>query len=206
MAQIVARTVIGPDICRDPKWTPAVTDYAQNIFQGAVLLKLFPDFLHPFVAYLSPYFWRIASTRRTIRKLAAPIINEKVAWKRDEPETWKAHLKDEGLCAVDWLTETSPPPESTVEMMAHRLTGVSFGASHTTTNTITNALMDMASDFERWAPPLREEIADALGSPPGEITNADLSKMWKLDSFLKESQRFHPPSKRKYITELPSLR
>ncbi|KAL9084933.1 MAG: hypothetical protein Q9159_004977 [Coniocarpon cinnabarinum] len=188
VSQMVARTVIGSDVCRNSDWTSAVTDYAQNIFQAAVFLKLLPDIMHPFAAVFLPYFWRIRRCRRAIKKLAAPIIHEKVAWKRDDPKSWKAHLKDDEAIAVDWLVETSPPQESTVAMMAHRLTGVSFGASHTTSNTITNALMDLANDFDRWAPPLREEISEVLGDQPGEITNADLSKMWKLDSFLKESQ------------------
>ncbi|KAL9118325.1 MAG: hypothetical protein Q9187_005132 [Circinaria calcarea] len=119
-----------------------------------------------------------------------------VAWKRDDPESWKAHLRNDKVIAVNWLVETSPPQESTVAMIAHRLTGVSFGASHTTSNTITNAIIDLANDFNRWAPPLREEIRNVLGAESTQITNADLSKMWKLDSFLKESQRFHPLSKR----------
>ena len=192
---MVARTVIGSDICRDPKWAGAVTNYAHNVFQGAVLLKLLPDMLQPLAIIFSPCFYRIQKCRRVIKKLAAPIIQEKVAWKRDDPKSWKAHLKDDEAVAVDWLVETSPPQESTVAMMAHRLTGVSFGASHTTSNTITNALMNLANDFDRWAPPLRAEIQTILGNEPTQITHSDLSKMWKLDSFLKESQRFHPPSK-----------
>ena len=159
-------------------------------------MKLLPDVLQPLALLFSPYFYRIHLCRRRIKKLAAPVIKQTVAWKQDDPDSWKAHVKEDKLIAVDWLVETSSPAESTVAMMAHRLTGVSFGASHTTSNTITNALMDLANDFERWAPPLREEIKSVLGDQVTQITNADLSKMWKLDSFLKESQRFHPPSKR----------
>ncbi|ATY60728.1 Cytochrome P450 [Cordyceps militaris] len=181
VSQMVARTIIGTDIYRDPEWVPAVIGYAQNIFQCAVYLKLMPDFARPFVAFFTPYRWRIEQCRRTIRRLARPVIQQKMAWAQDRPESWKAH--------------TSSPEESSIYMIAHRLTGVSFGAAHTTSNTITNALIDLASDFERWAPPLRQEIQEVLGGDTAGMTNADLSKMWLLDSFLKESQRFHPPSK-----------
>ena len=196
VSQIVARTVIGPDICRDPRWISAVIGYAQNVFRGTVLLKLLPDILHPLATVFSPYFYRIHNCRRTIKKLAAPVIQQTMTWKYDDPDSWKAHLRNDKAIAVDWLAETSSPQESTVAIMAHRLTGVTFGASHTTSNTITNAIMDLANNFDRWAPPLREEIRSVLGAEVTQITNADLSKMWKLDSFLKESQRFHPPSKR----------
>jgi cytochrome P450 len=196
VSQIVARTIVGPDICRDPEWVPAVIGYAQNVFMGAVTFKIVPDFARPLAALFTPYLYRIHRCRRTIRRLVRPVIDQKMAWRRDQPESWAAHVKNNEVTTLEWLIETSKPEEATVPMMAHRLTGVSFGAAHTTSNTITNALLDLANDFERWAPPLREEIESILGdNPTTNITNSDLSKMWKLDSFLKESQRFHPPSK-----------
>ncbi|KAI8952986.1 putative cytochrome P450 [Xylaria longipes] len=195
VSQMVARTIVGPDICRDPEWVPAVIGYAQNVFAGAVTFKLMPDIARPLIALFTPYLWRIRRCRSTIRRLVRPVIEQRMAWRKSEPESWEAHIKSNDVTTLEWLIETSKPEEATVPMMAHRLTGVSFGAAHTTSNTITNALLDLANDFDRWAPPLREEIEATLGKNPENITNADLSKMWKLDSFLKESQRFHPPSK-----------
>jgi cytochrome P450 len=197
VAQVVGSTIVGPDICRDPDWVPAVIGYAQNVFMAAVTFKLAPDIARPLVALLTPYIYRIHSCRRTIRRLVGATIEQKNAWSRDQPQSWKAHVKnDNEITTLEWLVETSKPEEATVPMIAHRITGVSFGATHTTSNTITNALLDLANDFDRWAPPLRAEIESVLGQTPlTDITNAHLSKMWKLDSFLKESQRFHPPSK-----------
>lgn len=195
VSQMVARTIVGPDICRDPDWVPAVIGYAQNVFMGAVTFKLMPDFARPLIAMFTPYLYRIHRCRRTIRRLVRPVIEQKMAWKRDRPASWTAHLKSDVVTTLEWLVETSKPEEATIPMIAHRLTGVSFGAAHTTSNTITNAIMYLADDFDRWAPPLREEIQTVLGDNSANMTNADLSKMWKLDSFLKESQRFHPPSK-----------
>jgi cytochrome P450 len=193
---MVARTIVGPDICRDPEWVPAVIGYAQNVFGGAVTFKLVPDIAWPLAAVFTPYLYRIHRCRRTIRRLVRPVVEQKMTWRRDNPKDWALKVKNEEMTTLEWLIETSKPEEATVPMMAHRLTGVSFGAAHTTSNTITNALLDLANDFDRWAPPLREEIESVLGKNPTGLTNADLSKMWKLDSFLKESQRFHPPSKR----------
>lgn len=197
VAQMVGSTVVGPDICRDPGWVPAVIGYAQNVFMAAVTFKLAPDIARPLIVLFTPYIYRIHSCRRVIRRLVGPAVEQKNAWARDQPQSWKAHIKsDHEITTLEWLIETSKPEEATVPMIAHRLTGVSFGATHTTSNTITNALLDLANDFDRWAPPLRAEMDDVLGQTPlTEITNAHLSKMWKLDSFLKESQRFHPPSK-----------
>ncbi len=194
---MVARTIVGPDICRNPEWVSSVIGYAQNVFMGAVKLKLVPKVAWPLVALFTPHFYRIHRCRRTIRGLVRPVIEQTLAWRREHPELWATKAKNEDMTTLEWLIETSKPEETNVPQMAHRLTGVSFGAAHTTSNTITNALMDLANDFERWAPPLREEIESIVGRDSSHLTNADLSKMWKLDSFLKESQRFHPPSKRR---------
>ena len=49
-------------------------------------------------------------------------------------------------------------------------------------------MYDLAAHPE-WVTPLREEIEPIIASEGW--TRAALGKMWKLDSLLKESQRFH---------------
>ncbi|KAI1191565.1 putative cytochrome P450 [Nemania serpens] len=195
VTQMVGRTIVGPDVCRNPEWVPALIGYAQNVFMGAVTLKLVPKIAWPIAALFTPQIYRIHRCRRTIRRLVRPVVEQTQAWRHEHPQLWEAKVKSGEMTTLEWLLETSKPEETNVPQLAHRLTGVSFGAAHTTSNTITNALMDLANDFERWAPPLREEIENIVGRDASRLTNADLSKMWKLDSFLKESQRFHPPSK-----------
>ncbi|KAI0853706.1 putative cytochrome P450 [Daldinia vernicosa] len=195
VTQTIARTIAGTEICRKPEWVESVIGYAQNVFTAAVYLKLVPRVMRPLVAVFTPYIYRIYSYRRKIRKIISPVIEQRLFWRHQQPEFWAARLKSEEMSTVDWLVEYSPPDEAVPEIMAHRLTGVSFGASHTTSNHITNCLFELAADFDRWAPPLREEIDTILGPNMTNVTNADLSKMWKLDSFMKEAQRFHPPAK-----------
>ncbi|RYP61605.1 hypothetical protein DL769_007638 [Monosporascus sp. CRB-8-3] len=195
IAQMLARTVVGPEFCRHPDWVESVVGYAQNVFMAAICLKLVPTAMRPLVAAVTPYIYRIHKCRRKIRKVISQAIQQRLAIRRDHPEEWAARLSTDEFNTIDWLVETSPPEEATPEMIAHRLTGVSFGGSHTTANHVTNCLLELAADFDQWAPPLREEIKNVLGSDSTKVTNAQLSKMWKLDSFMKEAQRFHPPSK-----------
>ncbi|KAI0898727.1 putative cytochrome P450 [Annulohypoxylon nitens] len=195
VTQTIGRTIAGTEICRKPEWVDSVIGYSQNVFIAAVYLRLVPPFMRPLVAFFTPYIYRIHSYRRKMRKIITPIIEQRLFWRHQQPEFWAARLKSEEMSTVDWLVEYSPLEESIPRIMAHRLTGVSFGASHTTSNHITNCLYELAADFDRWAPPLREEIDTILGSSLTDITNAHLSRMWKLDSFMKETQRFHPPAK-----------
>ncbi|KAF2452117.1 putative cytochrome P450 [Karstenula rhodostoma CBS 690.94] len=188
VAQTVARTVVGPELCRERDWIYSVIEYSQNVFMSAVYLKLGPQILRPLISMLMPQTYRIRQHRRRIHQLASPLVKQALQTKGAEGVYHK--LKT----SVDWLVEVSPEGEATPEMIIHRLTGISFGATHTTSAHIMNCILDLANDFDTYAGPLREEIDTVLDADGTQITNAHLSKMWKLDSFMKESQRFHPIS------------
>ncbi|KAG5928305.1 hypothetical protein E4U53_002699 [Claviceps sorghi] len=192
VAQTMSRTLVGPDLCRNPEWLTVISDFAKHVVSLAVVLKMLPELARPLCAISTPFLYRIWSCRRTMKRLLRPLIQRSLEWRRDRPESWETHVKTEEMTSLEWLAETSPPEEATVDMVAHRFSLTSLAALHTTSATIGNALLDLASDFDRWAPDLRREIATALGSRSMKnITIADLSKMRLLDSFLKESQRFH---------------
>ncbi|KAK2616186.1 hypothetical protein QQS21_000818 [Conoideocrella luteorostrata] len=206
VTQTVGRSVVGKEICRRSEWIDAVISYSTNVFMAATYLKMVPIIMRPLVALLTPYIYRIHLSRYRIRKLIAPAILQQVACRADQQTLWNTGEKDEELHTLDWLVSLSSPEEATVEMISHRLTGVSFGSTHTVSSHITNCVIDLAANFDCLADSLREEINEVLGHNPIDISNADLSKMWKLDSFMKEVQRFHPPSKlsvnRKLMTDL----
>jgi hypothetical protein len=75
----------------------------------------------------------------------------------------------------------------------------SLAAMHTTGMTLAHALFDLASRPE-YVAPLRREAEEALAAPPGTAaaavggltTLAQVARLRKLDSFLKESQRANP--------------
>ncbi|KAF1953041.1 cytochrome P450 [Byssothecium circinans] len=69
---------------------------------------------------------------------------------------------------------------------------LSVAAIHTTTFALTHLLYDTAA-HPKYIPILRDEIKTALAQKGGEYNKDCISKMVKLDSFMKESQRLHPP-------------
>ncbi|KAL1847702.1 hypothetical protein Daus18300_013869 [Diaporthe australafricana] len=58
--------------------------------------------------------------------------------------------------------------------------------------TVTQCLMDLATHPE-YAPELLEEIHAVIGRNGGIVDKRALTDMWKLDSFIKETQRLNPP-------------
>ena len=77
---------------------------------------------------------------------------------------------------------------------------MSFAAIHTSSMATTHAILDLATRRE-YIQPLRDEI-DEIRKLDGEEIDGDgyvrlkkdsINKLRKLDSFMKESQRFSPP-------------
>jgi hypothetical protein len=74
-----------------------------------------------------------------------------------------------------------------------------MAAIHTTTMAATAAIYDLAAHLE-YIKPLRDEIQqiidedgeDVDGDGSMRLKKSSMPKLWKLDSFLKESQRFTP--------------
>jgi len=79
-----------------------------------------------------------------------------------------------------------------------------LAAIHTTTMATTAAIYDLAAHPE-YIPLLRDEIEQVLNEDGNDVDGAgfkklkksSMPKLWKLDSFLKESQRFTPVQLRK---------
>jgi cytochrome P450 len=63
---------------------------------------------------------------------------------------------------------------------------------HTSASTVTQTLYDLAA-MPNSTSELNQEILGAVSDPNALFSNADLSKLGKLDSFIKETQRFHSP-------------
>jgi cytochrome P450 len=75
-------------------------------------------------------------------------------------------------------------------MLIYRIIHIGVSANHTSSCTYLDAVYDLAIHPEI-QDVLREEIVSVMGRE-GQWTKQALTKMVKLDSFLKESARWHP--------------
>ena len=88
---------------------------------------------------------------------------------------------------LQWILDRAVPRGNSDEYVVERLLGSNFAAINSAANVLTNALCRLAASPET-AALLREE-AESLVAEEGWTAGA-ISKMSKLDSFLKETQRF----------------
>lgn len=69
--------------------------------------------------------------------------------------------------------------------------------------TVTQCLMDLATHPE-CVPELLDEIETVIAKNGGVVDKSVLAEMWKLDSFIKETQRLNPPDLSSLPDEYPT--
>ncbi|KAE9389795.1 cytochrome P450 [Gymnopus androsaceus JB14] len=162
--QIVGRTAnrffVGLPLCRDPDWLDLNMHFAVNVFLSAQIINLFPGFLKPIAG-------------RFLTRM---------------PASWR---KEEEYQTKDWpgkpVNIGSKDEQRDVPDLISRVLGIEVAAIHTTSTTFCGTLYELAAHPEV-VEPLREEIESVV--KVSGWTKEGISKMRKLDSFLKEALRF----------------
>ncbi|KAE9389794.1 cytochrome P450 [Gymnopus androsaceus JB14] len=180
--QIVGRTInrffVGLPLCRDPDWLDLNTHFAVNVFISAQIINLFPGFLKPIAGH---FLTRMPASMKRANKHLAPIIKDRLA-KEEEYQTkdWPGKPND----LISWLLDEAKD-ERTVPELVLRVLAVEVAAIHTTA--FCSTLYELTAHPEV-IEPLREEIETVVKE--SGWTKEGISKMRKLDSFLKETLRF----------------
>lgn len=189
IARIASKHFVEP-LCQDEKWLSAALQYTENAFRTIIILRVFPNWLKPVAAFFVPYSWRVTQALRKAKKTVSPLV---VARRRSQTskETTCARPIDFLQMMMDNANDCDGQPDK----LAHRLLILILAAQHTTSMAACQALFDLCA---------RQEYIDILCSEVEEIVIQDrgfqkqsLTRMQKLDSFLRESQRLSPPSLRK---------
>ncbi|KAL8665789.1 MAG: hypothetical protein Q9202_001911 [Teloschistes flavicans] len=196
VSRISARVFVGLPLCRSPKWLETSTQFTENVFVTVVFLRLFPTWLHGFLSLLLPSTWRGSAYIRSAKKLLIPEIKRRRAlWQSTPPQNpEKVDLLTENL--LSWMMQSAEGPETDPAHLAHLEIVISLASIHTSQMNVVHVLYDLASHPE-YVEPLRGEIRDT-SNEDGGWQKSSFSKLRKLDSFIKESQRFNPPSMLSY--------
>lgn len=183
--QIVARATnrvfVGAPKCRDSDWLDLSIQFTADLILGAHIITQFPQFLKPLAAR---FFTRVpAAIRRGRRHLERTIEHRKACL-----EQYGADWPDKPNDLISWLLDEAKGEERTIHNLVTRVLTLEFAAIHTTSNSFVHALYQLAAHPE-WAEPLRDEIEQVVKREGW--SKSSLDKMHRLDSFLKESQRYY---------------
>lgn len=192
IARISARFLVGLPLCRNEEWLRVSTVVGVNVFTTVLILRELPPFLrplHPVIVRCLPSWHRLLENLRVARKSIAEVLEQYTLDKREG----KVDYDEAASPLLLWMSENgSNSLERDPINLAHRMIFLGLGSIHTTASQAAHALHDLAACPELIIP-LREELDQVLCTEGGWGKPA-LMKLWKLDSFMSESQRVNPPA------------
>ncbi|KAF7317664.1 Cytochrome P450 [Mycena kentingensis (nom. inval.)] len=185
MMRIIARTsnrmFVGLPLCRNEDYLALNIGVAMDVVVKAQLINFLPAFLRP---TLGPLISLLRSNMRRASKHLTPLVAERLKQVEMHGKDWPEKPND----LISWLIDYADGDELKLEALVQRVIFINFAAIRTSTDTFVHMLYDLVAN-QSYIEPLREEI-QAIVSEEG-WTRASVGKMYKLDSFLRESQRLH---------------
>ena len=145
--------------------------------------------MHTFLCYLLPSYWQGRQYIRSGKALLSPKICDLLH--KNDAGTWKINSKED-YNALSWLAESAKGADRNPEVLAHVEVLLALASVHTTSLRMVNVLYDLIEN-PQYLDGLRDEITTTSQTKEG-WTPASYQHLEKLDSVLRESQRFSPPT------------
>jgi cytochrome P450 len=178
---------------RNTSYLSLAEKYSRDIPFSALIISQLPYALRPVLAPIIalPNRYHV----RQIRLHLDPVIEARTA--KVDPEKGEPEAQPNDF--LQWSINNAKtrlsdkPEELSPHMLVGRLLAMNFAAIHTSTITITNAIFDLVSAAPslRYLEEFQKEAALVLAEDEGVWTKRGLSKMYKIDSALRESLRLH---------------
>ncbi|EIN06118.1 cytochrome P450 [Punctularia strigosozonata HHB-11173 SS5] len=175
MRTVVCRTsniiFVGQPLCRDIGWQNLNMRLAMGNQVASDRSLLIPRPLKPLLA---PLLLNVDITAREASVYLQPLVEER----QRQYEQHGIDYPDKPNDFLTWMMDGAEGPPRSLDDMARRILHLNFGAIHTSTLIMTHVIYNLATNPELWLQPLREEVERVA-----------MTKMHKIDSFIKESSR-----------------
>lgn len=186
VTRMAGRIFVGPEINRREDWVETNINFVVHVFMTVAKLQFMPQFLRPIGQYLVPDVRRTAADLEKAGNLLKPIIDQRMRDKENFPG-YEAPAD-----MISWLLETlSDKDRADIAVHAQLQLMLAMASGHGTNNIIVDCIFDLADDPDL-QDELREEVeaAYATGAPGSDWTKEKLLMLKKMDSLMKEVQRF----------------
>ncbi|KAF2442776.1 cytochrome P450 [Karstenula rhodostoma CBS 690.94] len=190
--KITNRMLVGESVCRNPDFLKNMMGFTTDVVLGLILFPMLPRALHPIIGPIYSlgakyHYWRT-------RKYTLPIIKKRLEdfRKKDAGDPTYAEWKAPNDF-ITWTIRTAMDEGRNDELqpsrIAIRICPLNFASIHTTAITAHSALIDILSADPSVVEALREEATRIYNEDGKQWTKNGLSRMYKLDSAIRESQR-----------------
>ncbi|KAK2030545.1 cytochrome P450 [Colletotrichum zoysiae] len=194
------RVMVGAPLCRDPEWINAASGLGIKMMIAARDLRGIHAWLRPIVKQFLPSYLDLMRTRSKLKSMIDPLVKERIA--RDSASKDESHdmigyqLKhSQGWRALDVDFQTGQIFDSVFAGDSKFSSAFAL---------LLQCVYDLAASPE-YQKPLRDEVRDVAGEGK-RITLEGLSRMPRVDSFMKEVVRIRPGtlvvSARKALTDV----
>ncbi|RAH46897.1 cytochrome P450 [Aspergillus brunneoviolaceus CBS 621.78] len=185
VARLSTLVFLGEKICRDEQWLNVSVNFTIDAFVGARDLRAWPSILQPLVHWFIP---TVQGVRKHV-KIGSAIVNKEIERRRliREGRLPAENPPRSHEDTLDWFHELADGRPLNV---AQAQMGLTMAAIHTTSNLLTNVMYDLTA-YPEYIQILRDEIQTVITEDGGSLKKTSLTKMKKMDSVLKESQRMN---------------
>ncbi|KAI3324032.1 cytochrome P450 [Xylariaceae sp. AK1471] len=187
---ISQRVFVGEPLCHDEEWycaltlwgfkIKAITIMTQGAFESVPDLWPAHPIYRPFIAWKHPRLNAVRKARIDAKRIIKPVIQQRL---EDSKKPGFEPPSDLIQLVMDTVKGGRGKD---VDFQITAQVGTSRAALFTTASTVTHLMYDLASRPE-YIEPLREEVL-ALGDVP--MNRLNVLKLRKMDSFIRECQRF----------------
>ncbi|PQE10404.1 cytochrome P450 protein [Rutstroemia sp. NJR-2017a WRK4] len=183
VAKVSGRVMVGEPLCRNEDWIKISTTYTRDTFIGGRAMWARHPLFRPIYALYSPELAKVRQHYTDAANFLRPIFEQRFA--QMEVEGF-----EEPHDMIQWMINNSGKNARDATFQGRCQLLIAFAALHTTSGLLGNVILDLAARPE-YIRALRQELDENL--PEGsQITKQVLTRLRKMDSFLKESQRMNP--------------
>ncbi|KAK7955216.1 P450 monooxygenase [Apiospora saccharicola] len=183
------RFLVGPRLCRDQEWLAAMGEFADNLVRLQLVAAIVPSILRPILFMVHPWAWKHSAAVRRGRAIMQSEIQSRTHGGVEDDEAHRAKADD----VLQGMIKLSSPEDvrNRPGVLGHRLMATSGVAGHSTAASAVQAFVDLVAKPDL-AEELRAEVSTVLSNEGGIWKGSSVSKLMKLDSFLRESQGHTP--------------
>lgn len=178
VARVSSRMFGGTILSENKEWIKASISFAVDGFIGAQAIKRYPPILRPIMQYTIPALGKISEHYRAAERAAIPLLED------------REKTGETALDLLYWMADQAQGDEKDKAFIAGILLKVSFAAIHTSAAAPAQLIFDLCA-MPEYIEPLRKELESVMTSN-GDIDKTGFHKLTKMDSIMKESQRFNP--------------
>lgn len=216
VALLSGRVFVGCPISRNEDWIESSVQYTIDCNKTCKAVLKYPSYLRKILVRFLPEIKRLKLHRQRGSKILEPIFERCLEKHLSEKSGFETFDTEQGHF-MSWILNYLEDPSSITQliMASYQMIckfmsrlylndiltfiQVAFASIHTTTTVACHALYDLMARPE-YIQPLRDEIQQVMAEDGHDVAEegntqmkrGSLSKLKKLDSFIKESQRVNP--------------